>query len=659
MSLGDKISGDVYYPSNDLVFTLQEYIVHEGVHYRLVSPPTVTREGLVKENAQLKGMTKYSLVFYHPMYMLGNFPFTDIAVTEDEENYLAQNKTFSWIGNLFDFVNKIDTNLEYTEWKVVANIPTDDEDNGQYQKALKLSEVLTFDKNFISDALKTAYDTWEIPFTITSIDRDVEVESQLVHKSFLIEFGLPSQEILDDNNQPYVFRFGQGVGLKNNSRTPKNNKIVTRIVGCGSERNIPYGYPQIRWYGDQRWDFTEYEGSEIHYDESGKVTNTPAPTAYPIYKGILGGQYVKLIKHTFTRKTLMPSVYVQSVFNKVSPYSERILPDDAIVPNPNYNRQGEIIDYYDAVDTQEVQYPNPINPNAPSVEIHQFEDIYPRLGEKAIVGVEAYDGIESISQDAFHTFIQDKISNSNNENEKSALQNVYDNMFSDVDSISNIGGSYTFLCEYGKENEYTSGVWRSVKYTSSGVSFNYNVYQGSAAPSVDVDWDDTMDDNGKYVQSYFKITLPQLDFDLYACASITESMQINMRGGACLGCTFPIQVDWEDYKRNFYDSDGNFMPDGEQRDLTKYPKTNLGQVTLVVNKDLDTFGTLMPNVYQKPKGGDKFVILGISLPKSYIEEAQEELDDAMKEYMLENNVHYFDYPLKFDEYFLTTHQHCR
>ena len=39
-----------------------------------------------------------------------------------------------------------------------------------------------------------------------------------------------------------------------------------------------------------------------------------------------------------------------------------------------------------------------------------------------------------------------------------------------------------------------------------------------------------------------------------------------------------------------------------------------------------------------------------------MEEAQKELDDAMKEYMLENNVHYFDYPLKFDEYFLTTHQ---
>ena len=74
---------------------------------------------------------------------------------------------------------------------------------------------------------------------------------------------------------------GQGVGLKNNSRTPRNNKIVTRISGYGSENNIPFGYPQIRWYGDSRWDYTEYEGNTIHYDDKGKVTNSPKASAYP------------------------------------------------------------------------------------------------------------------------------------------------------------------------------------------------------------------------------------------------------------------------------------------------------------------------------------------------------------------------------------------
>ena len=76
MSLGDKIYGDVLYRNSSLAVTMNEYIEYDGVHYVLVSPPTIVREGTVSDNSELKGMTKYSFVFYHPMYMLGNFPFS-------------------------------------------------------------------------------------------------------------------------------------------------------------------------------------------------------------------------------------------------------------------------------------------------------------------------------------------------------------------------------------------------------------------------------------------------------------------------------------------------------------------------------------------------------------------------------------------------------
>ena len=641
MSLGDKITGDVYYRDNTLAVTMSEYIEYkrnedsEAVKFVLVNPPTVVREGIVSDNSELRGTTKYSFVFYHPMCAVSNFPFTDVAVSSDEQKYLSDSKTFNWIGNLFDMVAKLNKNLQGTQWIVGTNIEHYEQDGvtetSMWQKAAKIpEEPLSFDKTYVSEVLKTSYETWEIPFVV---DQIAPTDARYAQgKRFLILFGTPSNEILDDQGEPYIFRFGQGVGLKNNSRTPKNNKIVTRIVGYGSENNIPFGYPQIQWFGDQTWKYT------VNNDLS-------AEGSLPIYKGILGGQYVNLIKHPFTRKTLMPSVYRETLFNKVSPY----MPDGTL--NQNFDPTIELVDYYDA----DGSYVNPVVEGAESVEIHQFEDIKPEFTEHSIVGISAYDGIECISISEFNSFIQSKILASSNENEKSALQNVYDNMFGMVDSISNIGGSYTFLCEYGEETEYTNGVWQSVKYTSSGVSFTYNVYNGSQPPSVDVEWDDTMDDDGNYKQSYFKMTLPQLDFDLYACASITEEMKINMRSGACIGCTFPIYVDWDDYKANFYDSDGNFLPDGEQRDLTKYPKTNLGQVTFVVKKDLDTFGTLMPNTYQKPHSGDEFVILGISLPTTYVTNAEARLDDAAKEYMRENNVHYYEYPLKFDEHFLATH----
>lgn len=556
MSLGDKITGDVYYNGNTLAVTMQEYVELDGVKFVLVTPPTVVREGMVSENSQLNGMTKYSFVFYHPMYMLGNFPFTDVAVTSSEAKYLSESKKFTWIGYPDDFIAKVNKNLDGTEWIV--------EKSSRFPAYLddQLSDVLSFDGNTIADACKMFYDTWGAPYIVAKVE---STEAAYANgKRFKVIFGLPSNEIYEDathqqSGTPYIFRFGKGVGLKNNSRTPRGNKIVTRIAGSGSENNIPYGYPQIPWYGDSRWDYTEYEGSTINYDSDGHVTNTPKTTAYPLYMGIVGGAYVKLIKHPFTRTNLMPSIYGQTLFNKVSPY----LSDGTA--NPDYDPNTTLIDYYDAIATQEYPYPNPIVANAPSYESHQFEDIKPELGQNAAI-VDAYP-------------------------------------------------------------------------------VNKDMTPAQA-------WDDSMDDDGNYVQSYFKMQLPVLSFDLYACAAITQEMQINMRSGACLGCTFTIQVDWDDYKRNFYDDEGNFAPTGSQRDYTKYPDSSQEQITVVLQKETATFGTLMPNMYQYPVADDTFVVLGISLPLSYIESAEERLDGEMKSYMLENNVHYFDYPLKFDEAFL-------
>lgn len=564
MSLSDKITGDFYYKDSDLVFTMREYVTYNDVNYYLVNPPTVVREGLVKDNSDLKGMTKYSVEFYHPMYILSNMPFTDVAVSYDEIRYKSQDKTFSWIGKPADFVAKLNKNLDGTEWVVVLS------DRFPQDKVDELSEVLSFDNATIGEALKTGYETWNVPYVVDKLYQGEYFHTDANHnntdyydegKRFVVLFGLPSNEIYEQEGDttPFVFKFGQGLGLKNNSRNPRNNKIVTRIAGYGSENNIPYGYPQIRWYGDPDAKFTYgdrvgvYENVTINGEFYEKVVS------YPIYEGIVGGEWVKLIKHPYTRNHLMPSVYYDTVFNKVSFY----YPPGVF--NQDYDPDIEIIDYYDAVENEDgYDYKNLINPSAPSYEIHEFSDIKPELGEEQILGATPIDAqLNEVEQ-----------------------------------------------------------------------------------------WDDTMDDNGNYLQSYFKLRLPKLGFDIYACAAITQEMQINMRSGACIGCTFTVQVDWEDYKMNFYDSDMNFAPHGSQRNYERYPDSSQGEITVIVQKDINTFGTLMPNIYQNPASGDFFVVLGISLPLDYIFRAERRLDDAMKSYMLENNVYYFDYPLKFDEHFL-------
>ena len=605
MSLGDKITGDVYYPNNALVVTMGEYVEYNGVRYVLVNPPVIVREGMVSDNGELKGMTKYSFTFYHPMYMLGNFPFCDVAVSVDQQRYLSENKTFAWIGNLVDYVAKINKNLESTEWYCVIG------DNVQTIDRNKLSEVESFDKNTIAEALKRGYEIWEIPYIISTIASTDPLYAQ--GKRYLIQYGLPTTEILVENEQhelvPFVFHFGQGVGLKNNSRTPRNNKIVTRIAGYGSEDNIPYGYPQI-----------PYEGGTCQY---------------PLYYGIVGGQRVQLIKHPFTRTHLMPPIYRETVNKKVNPMAV------------GYDPTIEIKDYYDADST----YENPIKPEEPSYEIHEFEKIKPEFGDNSILGVVpvSNDVVEQkySTMSSFLTKLRHYMQQTNIDIERHVLNVLYDKVQLHVDDEDGRTDAKQYYFHYKIE---VSGDYEKVVYESSNINFEETILLAATPPAPA--WDDEMDDDGNYKQSYFKITIPQLSFDVYASAAVTQEMTVNMRSGACLGCSFPVMVDWDDYKRNFFDEDGNFAPNGEQRDLEKYPNSQSGQIELTLQKETNTFGTLMPNIYQKPAAGDKFVFLGISMPTSYITAAESRLETDMKQYMRDNNVHYFDYPLKFDEKFL-------
>lgn len=646
MSLGDKISGDFLYKDNKLSFTMREYIIYNGVKFMLVNPPTIVREGMVADNSELKGMTKYSVEFYHPMVVLNNFDFSDVAVSFDEETYKSQDKTFPWIGYIKDFADKLNKNLVGSEWVVILS------DSITQDKLETMSELLSFDNNTIGDALKTAYDTWEVPFVIDTLEEgeyyymdsnNNQVDYYEEGKRFVILFGLPSNEIYaseDDKQQenPFVFKFGQGVGLKNNSRTPRNNKIITRIAGYGSEDNIPYGYPQIEWLGDENAQFTI--GDSVGVKENVTINGKFFEKAfsYPIYDGILGGRKVRLIKHPFTRTHLMPSIFSSTVNKKVNPFAE------------DYDPDAEIIEYYDA--TSEEHYPNPINLSSPSYETHQFEKIKPRLGEVELDAVLPYDTIldEYISSSDFIAFVNAEIARCNDGLTERYLRQMLDAFNAGHDAQGGGRGSaqYTYDWEL-KFDDYFCDAY----YGSFVTQFNKKVLIAQQEPPID--WDDSIDDDGNYNQSYFRVTLPILSFDLYASAAITQEMQVNMRSGACLGCTFTVQVDWDDYRANFYTSDGKFEPEGEQRDYTKYPDSSQEKITIILQKDTQTFGTIMPNIYQQPKSGDKFVILGISLPTSYISNAERELDEASKEYMLENNVYYFDYPLKFDEHFLVTH----
>ena len=529
MSLDDKIEGDIYYPSNSLSFTMSEYVEYKGIKYylKLDVPPTIVRKDMTDDNSDLKGMTKYSLTFYHPMVLLYNIPFTDVAVSDDEKEYKSEDTTFYWIGTITDLVAKLNKNLENTLW--TCSLQPKFYDDGT------MSDVIQFDNQKVSDVLKTCYETYEVPYVIDGYN---------------IIFGKSANEILNsDGITPFVFKMGQGLGLNNNDRTPKNNTVITRIAGYGSEDNIPNGYPKIQWTGDSSWDYT--------VDNSSTGENS-----YPIVDGIIDGIKVRLIKHPFTRNHLMPSIYTERVNKKINPYAV------------GYSKNTVLIDYYDAVDDADYKYTNHINTLSPSYYKEEFADIKPSI----------------------------------------------------VDAV----------------------------YNGQAIDVLKSVHPCDKNGTIVANWDDSTDDNGDYNQSYFKVELHPLGFDLYAAAAVTSTMSLSMKSGACNGCEFEVSVDWEVVKTCFYDTDGSFNPNKAERwSNGSFPDSTNSNISIIVKKDTDTFGTLLPSIYQQPKTDDKFVFLGIDMPQFYVTEKESVLDAAMKQYMLENNIAYYDYPFDFDQCFLT------
>ena len=324
MGLSTKIDGDIFYKDNTLLFSMKEYVVYQNVKYSLKVdvPPVIVQKGLADDNGDLKGMTKYSLTFYHPMCQLFNIPFRDVAINNDEKIYKSEDNSFYWKGTLTQLKDKINNCLVDTPWSCELQVA----DSGVQ------SDIIQFNNQMISDVLKIEYDTFNVPYIINGYN---------------ILLGAPWRKIYKrDGITPFVFKMGSGLGLTNNDRTPKNNLIITRIAGYGSEDNIPNGYPKIKWTGDQSWKYS------INNDSS-------AINSYPIIDGIIDGIPCKLINHPFTRKHLMPNIYVDSVNKKVNGYAV------------GYNPSIDLIDYYDATDPN--IYFNLINSLSPAYYQKAFD----------------------------------------------------------------------------------------------------------------------------------------------------------------------------------------------------------------------------------------------------------------------------------------------
>ena len=199
----------------------------------------------------------------------------------------------------------------------------------------------------------------------------------------------------------------------------------------------------------------------------------------------------------------------------------------------------------------------------------------------------------------------------------------------------------------------------------NGVSLPINMFVDFA---YDLNDNDDIDhETEEYRHSYFFGKLRPLGFNLFDCANEKGDMTISMTSGPCGGCKFVIGVD-EGSKKNTVqvDKNGDLVYDGDKVKLGKAQDvqndTTNNYVWVALKKDNSTYDGVRPNATYKYRpqacsaidreDGDTFVITNISLPDTFIYEAEQRLEEEIIAYMKENNEERFTFSIKFSKIFL-------
>lgn len=187
--------------------------------------------------------------------------------------------------------------------------------------------------------------------------------------------------------------------------------------------------------------------------------------------------------------------------------------------------------------------------------------------------------------------------------------------------------------------------------------------------------EDDKNDSLKYEHSFFYIKLNVFNgpygFNLFQHASQNDAMTLQMRSGNCNGCKFKIQVlkendggveVWKNPVQTDKDTgnivEGNYTEKVNVYNIQEWQQnTQSYSIWVCVQKDAETFGVIMPNQSNnyKPKIGDSFNIINITLPFTYIQAAEKRLEDDGIRFMADNNDETFSFGISASRIFLAEH----
>ena len=210
----------------------------------------------------------------------------------------------------------------------------------------------------------------------------------------------------------------------------------------------------------------------------------------------------------------------------------------------------------------------------------------------------------------------------------------------------------------GRPKEHIITV-EDLKPSIKGMTVNGERIDMFRAFAYDVDDNDELDEDNHYKHPYFYAKLKKLGFNLFEHAIEKGEMTISFTSGQCAACNFVIMVD-EKTGKNLVQVDGDKVFIGTTAKKEQQDTTN-NEVWIALKKEDSTMGVLMPNVEakKKPSVEDTFVITNINLPLQYILNAEKQLEDKIKEYLISNNDAKFNFSIKFSRIYLAENESVR
>jgi hypothetical protein len=137
-----------------------------------------------------------------------------------EGAYHSNSANVLFYGTLDEFVGRMNHSLQYSGIDYTIHI---DDDAPSTE-----SKEFSCENTFVFDALKQAFETWDIPFYFNGKE---------------CHFGFCSVDLGNDALKLKPLEYGRDNGLLKIERTNANTRIITRATGVGSTENIPFYYP--------------------------------------------------------------------------------------------------------------------------------------------------------------------------------------------------------------------------------------------------------------------------------------------------------------------------------------------------------------------------------------------------------------------------------